>query len=524
MYDDIKKACIYARYSSANQTEQSIEGQIRVCTEFCEHHGITVVETYIDRATSASKDIEKRTEFLRMIKESEGTKFDAVIVYKLDRFSRSRYDMANFKFRLKKNGVKLISATENISSDPEGIILESVLEGMAEFYSAELSQKINRGLKESAYKHNSVGGHVPLGYKQINKKLVVDEKTAPIVKEAFTLFAEGKTIAEIARTLNEEGHRTSKGAKFGRSSFSKMFRNETYIGTYQYHDYKAEKVIPQIIDDELFKKVQYRLDNTKPSGTYKAKRMYLLSGKLYCGHCGEHMNGDSRGSAKKGYYQCYGRRNKNTGCTKRAVQKGWIEDLVAKDALSLLTDENIEIIAETAVRLNNKELENTTDIPHIHQRLKETETSLNNLMKAIESGQAPEMLVKRMVELEHEKKELENKLKEEEKEVVLLDEPKVIFWLEKFRDGDIEDDNYKKSLIDLFINSVTLWDEPDDKLKISIAYNLTPNQNKTIVGFEPLTTSLVVKSDNFIHTFTESYHPYARFSSKPKQLALQIVY
>ena len=143
MYNDIKTACLYVRYSSANQTEQSIEGQIRVCRDFCDRHGIRIVEIYADRATSASKDIEKRVNFLKMIKDSEKHNFEAVIVYKLDRFSRSRYDMANFKYRLRKNGVQLISATENISNDPEGIILESVLEGMAEFYSA-LNDKSNK--------------------------------------------------------------------------------------------------------------------------------------------------------------------------------------------------------------------------------------------------------------------------------------------------------------------------------------------------------------------------------------------
>ena len=191
MYEEIKEVALYVRYSSANQTEQSIEGQIRVCTDFCQRHGFRIVEIYADRATSASKDIEKRVEFLRMIKDSEKKNFQAVIVYKLDRFARSRYDSANYKYRLRKNGVQLISATENISNDPEGIILESVLEGMAEFYSAELSQKINRGMKESAYKHNSIGGVIPLGYKSEGKKLVIDEETAPIVRQAFEMYAEG---------------------------------------------------------------------------------------------------------------------------------------------------------------------------------------------------------------------------------------------------------------------------------------------------------------------------------------------
>ena len=327
MYDDIKTACLYVRYSSANQTEQSIEGQIRVCRDFCDRHGIRIVEIYADRATSASKDIEKRVNFLKMIKDSEKHNFEAVIVYKLDRFSRSRYDMANFKYRLRKNGVQLISATENISNDPEGIILESVLEGMAEFYSAELSQKINRGLRESAFKHNSLGGQIPLGYKTEGKKLVIDEETAPIIREAFSMYAEGHSVAEICRLFNAKGYKTSKGARFGKSSFSKIFRNERYIGVYQFHDYRAEDVIPAIIDKKTFDQVQARLKtNGKAPGRNKAQ---------------------------------------------------------------------------------------------------------------------------------------------------------VVYWLEQFKQGDIDDDDFRRLLIDLFVHSVTVWDEEDDHFKITIGYNLTSLENKT---------------------------------------------
>ena len=126
MFEDVKTACLYVRFSSHNQTEQSIEGQTRVCQEFCQRHNIKIVEIYADRATSASKNTEKRVSFLKMIKDSEKGLFDAVVVYKLDRFARSRYDSATYKYRLKKNGVQLISATENITNSPEGIILESV--------------------------------------------------------------------------------------------------------------------------------------------------------------------------------------------------------------------------------------------------------------------------------------------------------------------------------------------------------------------------------------------------------------
>jgi len=140
------KAVIYARYSDSSQREESIEGQIRECTEYAKYNGITIIGTYIDRALSAKTD--NRPEFQRMIRESAKHLFDVVIVWKLDRFARNRYDSAHYKNILRKNGVKVISAKENISEGPEGIILESMLEGYAEYYSAELSEKTHRGQKQ----------------------------------------------------------------------------------------------------------------------------------------------------------------------------------------------------------------------------------------------------------------------------------------------------------------------------------------------------------------------------------------
>ena len=170
------KAVIYARYSCERQTEQSIEGQLRECNDFASQQGITIIGNYIDRAVSGKYD--NRDQFQRMIRDSAKGRFEAVIVYKTDRFARNRYDSAMYKAKLKKNGVKVLYAKEHIPEGPEGIILESMLEGMAEYYSAELSQKVIRGMHETAMKCQSTGGNIPLGYKVgYEKKLIVDENT-----------------------------------------------------------------------------------------------------------------------------------------------------------------------------------------------------------------------------------------------------------------------------------------------------------------------------------------------------------
>ena len=153
---------IYARYSSENQREESIEGQLRECKGFAKKNDIQIVGSYIDRALSAKTD--NRPEFQRMIKESSGSLFDVIIVWKLDRFARNRYDSAHYKTLLRKNGVKVISATEAISDGAEGILLESMLEGMAEYYSVELAEKTLRGMTENALACKSNGGILPIGY------------------------------------------------------------------------------------------------------------------------------------------------------------------------------------------------------------------------------------------------------------------------------------------------------------------------------------------------------------------------
>ena len=173
-------AVIYARYSSDNQREESIEGQLRECREYAERNGMNVVATYIDRALSAKTD--DRPQFQQMIRDSNTHKFEVVLVWKLDRFSRNRYDSANYKRKLAQNHVRVVSATEPISNTPEGIMLESLLEGMAEYYSAELSEKVSRGHKENALKAKFNGGTIPLGYRiDENQHYQIDPATAPLV-------------------------------------------------------------------------------------------------------------------------------------------------------------------------------------------------------------------------------------------------------------------------------------------------------------------------------------------------------
>ena len=239
------KAVIYARYSTDNQREESIEGQLRECKDYADRNDMIIVKNYIDRALSAKTD--NRPEFRQMIKDSASGNFDVVLVWKLDRFARNRYDSAHYKAILRKNGVRVISAKEAISDGPEGIILESMLEGYAEYYSAELSQKVTRGLTENALKARYNGGTLPMGYMiDKDKHYQINPETAPIVREIFTRYAEGETAVEIINSLTARGIKSNFGVNFTKSSLHGMFKNRKYIGEYKYMDIVIPNGVPRL--------------------------------------------------------------------------------------------------------------------------------------------------------------------------------------------------------------------------------------------------------------------------------------
>lgn len=327
--ENAMNAVIYARYSSDKQTEQSIEGQLRYCEQYAKQHGYKIINSYIDRAMSGRYD--DRPEFQKMINDSIKGQFAYIIVWKLDRFARNRYDSAIYKAKLKKNGVKVLSATEGIGEGDESIILEAVLEAMAETYSMQLSQNVRRGLRDSALKGKSTGGSIPLGYKldegvfiggkRRGKKLVIDDDTAPIVKYIFQKYAEGMSKKEIAEELNAKGYRTSTGAIFTINSFNKILTNKKYLGIYHYDDITVDGGCPALIDKETFDKCAELLKKNKQAPAHnKAIVEYLLNGKLFCGHCGSTMIGDSakgRHGTRYYYYSC-SKRKRNI----HAIKKG----------------------------------------------------------------------------------------------------------------------------------------------------------------------------------------------------------
>ena len=247
----MKRAVFYGRYSSDRQTEQSIEGQRRVCEEFAKAEQIQIVGEYIDRATSGTST-EHREQFQKMLKDSKNGGWDYVLVYKLDRFARSRYDSAISKQQLKKNGVKVLSATERITDSPEGILIEGLLESMDEYFSRELSRKCKRGIRESIIKGHNFGGRVLYGYDRKDKRFVINEEQAVNVRRIFKSYLSGCTIQSIADQLNADGYRTNYGNEFKRYTVSDILHNDKYTGIHYIDGIEEPETCPAIISQTTF--------------------------------------------------------------------------------------------------------------------------------------------------------------------------------------------------------------------------------------------------------------------------------
>ena len=268
-------AVIYARYSSDHQREESIEGQLRECKEYADRNDMVVIKTYIDRALSAKTD--NRPEFQRMIKDSAKGLFDIVLVWKLDRFARNRYDSAHYKAMLRKNGVKIVSAKEAISEGPEGIILESMLEGYAEYYSAELAQKVTRGMKENALKGKYNGGAVTFGYYiDKEKHFKPDPVNAPIVKDIFTRYADGESIRDILDSLEAQGVKNRYGKRPSYNFVTHILKNRRYLGEYCFKDTVVENAFEPLVSKEIFDKCRKRLSQNKHVSAQNGRYSQIL--------------------------------------------------------------------------------------------------------------------------------------------------------------------------------------------------------------------------------------------------------
>ncbi len=475
------KAIAYARFSSDHQREESIDAQIRAIKYYAAQYGYDIVGIYADRAKSGRSS--DRPQFLQMIQDSAKGTFSAVIVHKLDRFSRDSLDSLQYERILNQNGVELISVNEKLENTPEGVLMKAIINGMNEFYSLNLAREVMKGLKENAYNAKHTGGIPPLGYDVDNDmNYIINEKEAAAVKLIFNMYVNGSGYTSIISALNSSGYRTKRGNTFGKNSLYEILKNEKYTGTFIYnktasknlagkhnrHKYKDEKDIikiengtPKIISKEMFNEVQKMMEqNKRKNARHKAKAFYLLSGLLYCGECKGALTGDTRRYRDKvySYYSC-SRQKRDKTCNMKPIRKEIIDDAVIDNLNKKIFSK--KVVRNICARIYESYRENDIHekITFYEKEIRSLNFKIGNLQKAIEDGLNAKETMPRINELAAEKNLIELKLIElktiPEPEKKSLEE--LIQEFSKWNLADLSEQN-QKALIQRFVQKIFVYD------------------------------------------------------------------
>lgn len=470
----MKTAVIYARYSSDSQTEQSIEGQLRVCRQYAEKNDLLVVENYIDRATTGTND--NRAAFQQMLKDSKRRQWSVVIVYKLDRFARNKYESVVNRKKLSDNGVELVSAMENIPDTPEGKLFLAVIEGFNEYFSEDLKQKVNRGLRESWLKGNATGGHPPFGYIIKDKKYFIDDAEAEIVREIFMKYAQGYKAVAIAEDLKARNIRRKCGKLVDQKYVYIILHDKRYIGEVTHQGIEYCNIFPPIITKELWLQVNAINEANKISPSRKKEIYdYILSGKLICGKCKHRMRGTS-GTSHTGaihyYYVCRSQKRKHSGCDCTTVKKQVLEDYVIDATVAMLKQNSfITRLAKTIVKVHEKLVKDNSGLQILIKKRDETKRAADNIVKAIEQGIIMDFTKDRLSTLQAELNGLEIEInKETQKSYAHLTVEEVEKYLLTKVFEDPNDIKTRKLLVNTFIREI-IWYEN----KLVITYNFHEN-------------------------------------------------
>lgn len=459
---------------------------MRDCRAYCKRMGYNIVHEYIDRKLSAYKDIEKRDEFQQMIKDAKKRQVEMIVVYSFDRFARSRYDSVVYKHRLKEYGVKVFSVTESFGDADESMPYEAMLEWAAENYSRSLGQNAARGMRESALKGQSTGGHTPLGYARENKMLIIDDNAAAGVRMAFDMYASGKTKKQIADALNERGFRTYAGNAFNFNNVTHILQNRVYIGDYTYKPGTSAEIIrtcPRIVSDDVFQRCQERAEREKKAFGHKRTAVeYMLSGKLFCGYCGAAMTGDAgtgRDGARRYYYTCHNHKRYHK-CKKKAERLEVMERYAVEETVKfILNPQRIDSIAEKIAAFHKKDC-GEDKISAEERRLADIDKEINGCVDALiktSNKAALDKINEKLDVLQRQKEDAEVTLaKLKITADMSITSAEVAEWLRTFCEGDISDEDFRRRIIYAFINSIFVYDD-----KIIVYYNISDfSDGKTV--------------------------------------------
>jgi len=446
---------------------------------------LTIINTYKDEGKSASKDVEKRTSFLKMIDDAKKGLFEVVLVYKLDRFSRNDYDIAMFRHELSLYNVKIVSATEYIPDTPEGELMAGMINSYASYFSKQLSGRVTQGMYQSALKGNALS-LPPLGYDIKNKKYVINYPESAIVKGIFSLYNKNWKIAEIISYLNENGLKNKRGKSFVPTSFERILTNEKYIGIYSYKDVYIPDGVPRIISDEDFYKAKKRLGE-KELRKHTQKISYPLSGKLFCKECGSRMVGKSAKGGEYAYYTCL---KCGLSYSKTRLEKQ-ILDLIK----SFLTDDFIVKTSQMVVEYQNKLVADNVEVKELKKEYQEKTRLFENMKVLMKKDPIAFELYKD--DVLPSKKELE-KIAGELREAEITNQPfnfnEVYKSIKKYQNGDDNDPEFRDDLFNIFIYRIEL-----DKSGINVFLNIQDEKKQP-------------SPKKKLHCFT-MVHPYFRYAT-----------
>ena len=479
---------IYARFSSHNQREESIEQQVAECRAFAASNGITIIGVYSDEARSAKAKgrSDRRPDFQRLRRDVEKGKFSIILAYKSNRIYRDMLHALVFEEEVSKYGVKILYAKEEFGNNAAGRFALRSMMNVNQFHSENMAEDIRRNQADNARNCKS-NGPAPYGY-QSDKEghFVLVEDQAAVVREIFERTAKGDAFVDIADELNRRGIKTRQGNTWGKSSFQTILRNERYLGVYIFDDTRIEGGMPAIISKELFMAVQQKLSTKKnPQGRHRDTGDYLLTGKLYCGDCGEHMIGKS-GTARNGsvhyYYSCTG--HLSGKCEHKAIRRDMAERKIAAAIRDkIMREDAINWIADQVDAYKRKHKE-SAKLRALSKQLSSVKKSEANLLSAIEQGIISKTVTDRMRELEAEEKDLSCKIVLERSRTFRVTREQVITWLRSLAGGDVNDPQYRRTLFDNFLIRAYLYDGKPARLIL----NLFGDQS-SVVDCDPSTLS-----------------------------------
>ena len=455
----MSKAVIYARFSSHNQREESIEQQVAECRAFAAANNLTVVDVYADAAISGRSD--RRPQFQRLRRDAGKKIFDTIIAYKSSRIARNMLNALNFEVEMTKCGVNVLYAKEEFGNTAAGRFALRTMMSVNQFYSENLGEDIKRTQADNA-QNCRANGPAPYGYKSgADGRFEIDEPAAAIVREIYARVAACETIASIAMDLNARGVKTSRGREWGRNSFHRIIGNERYLGIYIFDKTRVVGGMPRLIDDSLYREAMAAM--SKPKKNPAAD--YQLTGKLYCGECGEPMTGMC-GAGKSGavyyYYSCVGRRT-GSGCKKDNVGRDRIEDAVARALVErIMNDEIIDQIADEVMEYQRRH-KDQPEIKMLEEQKAENAKAIKNILAAIEAGIFTESTKARLMELEAESTKISEQLALLTADQINVTRDQVVGYLKSFRGRDVSDRQYRMQLFQTFLVKVFVF---NDRLKI----------------------------------------------------------